>query len=334
MKEGLSLFKSLSMKVHPSQSRLMGLGNRLLFINPLIGLVDIGQEFPLTEDLQPWRRVPLNFDSITPAYDQQPTVASSRGTIFCWMSNNEIRILKQGVRGSFVADRIAEKQLVLRFMGEGNRKMVSYDLETEKVLWERQGLPLAFLPAPGNLLVIEQLGVGPLLCLDSLTGVEKWRFSIPKIIDLLGVVGEKIWISVKGLGLVAVNIHSAEKAGMINLPDISVPRGVIDDRAYIHLCNGIRYIMASLNDEGEVLTATEFEQRPEGPGMASGIHALPIKDGRLIFFDQDNNIFEVSPHKPGHPNRIWHAGSQIVSIGIANESLYVLEKSGLFLQFG
>lgn len=317
----------VSCQVHPSRTRIFGFGEGLVIIDGTSGVIQVGPQQPQSAEYASWERLHADVEAVSPGTKGSITIACRNGSVLTWAPGMKPAEIWKTQEEDPVANVLTPDVLLLRNASISGRSTVAVDLNRGVELWRRPFVPLVVLPCHDSFFSIERLSQGPVVRIDARSGKEIWTATIPQILDLIGVVDERLWVTRMGGQLIALDVAKGNVCETVEVNEIAIPSGVLDERGFFHQCNGITYHITDLHD-GSVIGNAELSSAHVCPSTAAGQNALLTDDDRILFFDESNRLFEVSMSNIRYPRLVWESESQIVGAGITNKSVYALESSG------
>jgi hypothetical protein len=198
------------------------------------------------------------------------------------------------------------------------------DPQASSVVWKRAGA--LFPKALGDLLVLSstRAGIETLLGVDALSGLDRWRWTVPEgeVAGVVARVDDLVWISISGLYLVGLDSASGAERARI-APGARCATSLPDALGRSHLLSTTRQHWRADLRTASLEPLPNAAEGPRGPSTPQPL--LALDDGTLLTRDRLGHLHRLGA---GLPQYLWsERNAMIMSVWPAGEGLAVVTAS-------
>lgn len=317
---------SASLAVNPGQSRLLNIAGEAVLVNAPSGITTIGNKPPGEERLlsglrveaRPGESSALLFDEAARLYRWSPGSLPKQ----VWQTS--------AAPNSLEAIALKNELLLIQRPAKANSDEWITELIDPKagVVWQRPGDLRGALPWDDSILAIaaDRHSVARLRFTD---GAPIWEYSLEdRFATIIAIVAGTLWLRTYEGELIGLEVKSGTLSAQLRVPLAAVPEGVVDERGWLHLCTGPSYTILDLAADGAGVSSEILLLGDDDPSVVFGSAAIPITDGRLLFFDQDGRIYTTRAGDPEPPVMLWRSAAPLLDCQVARQTVFVLDREG------
>jgi hypothetical protein len=318
---------SSTVAVRPGQSRLLDFNGELVLVNAPSGITTIDDGPPSEERLLSRRRV-----EVRPANDSRALLFDEAGLLYRWSPGAQPEQVwdTSTPPNSLEAIALSDKLLLVQHPIAKNADGWITELINPEVgvVWKRSGDLRGALPWNDSVLVIPAQRHS-VVRLSVAEGTPVWECSLEdQVATIIAVVAETLWLRTYEGELIAVEVESGAVRTRLRVPLAAVPEGVVDERGWLHLCTGPSYTILDLTADGAVISSEILPVGDDAPSLVFGSAAIPITDGRLLFFDRNGSIYTTRTGAVQPPTLLWRSPAPLLDCQVARETVFILDREG------